>query len=155
MTAPTAPPVTSVTATVADLLAAIIANPTHGVYIYIDTTTPSGAGIAASAVDTALLTAYEADARVKTAEEADATVLAALNVYPAGTTHYVILKAGTTIFDDTETAGEAFVAKLSVDTNVYINQIGIHTIGQLWYQIKTGAYANDYVRHEDVQFLRA
>src|SRR5258707_7725941 len=110
MTAPAAPPVTSVTASISDVITAITAVPTHGVYLYIDTTTPSGAGVAAStfATDTAALAYYEGLSAVKVAEETDTTVLAAVravdHVFRSTPNRKVKIIGGAQSYTDTDLA---------------------------------------------------
>lgn len=150
MAAPAAPPVTSVTATVADMFTQITAHPTWGVYIYLDVAVPAGAGIAASAVDSSLRTHYEADSAVKTFFQADA---ATLDFYKTLNVHEAVAKYPTKVYNNIDFASTHVAAVLDPGTIIYIKGVTKYDANRLIYEIYSGSYAGNFIDANDVNVI--
>lgn len=147
MTAPVAPPVTSVTATVADLFTQITAHPTWGVYIYLDVATPTGAGVAASAVDSSLRTHYEADSAVVSFFQGDATTL---DYYKKLDVHEVVTKYPTKVYNNVDFAASHLAVTLDPGTVLYVKGVTKSDANRLIYEIYSGTYVGNFVSADDV-----
>ncbi|SRR5258706_8016341 len=137
-------------ATLDQLAAFIVAEPTRGVYIYTDTgVNPAGIGVAASTFlsNAALQALFVADASTIVDVEAN------LHVFPTTPNRKIRVFGSASIYTATTATAADFVANVANGTILYVSALGYRTNTGLFYKILDGTYVNDYIRHKDVEFL--